>query len=264
MISGKLGLHATRRQPPLHRRKPRPAARCRFGALAGATWQNPREGYGKAVLPDRKYLASLADAGARGGTPTSSSSLRWAQKYVDETEAGLAIGIAVDVAAGDRGGRGARLVDRAPQLARPVRLSGQRASARKSGAASADAPCPPRCGPRPRPSQHALDQVEEGYRRLSTFNADVAHELRTPLANMMRVDDAGRAVAPPFGWRAREVLAVNLESSTPAAADRERHAFSRACRPGQEYAASLVITSLADETRKSAAIRWRRSSTSNT
>jgi two-component system, OmpR family, heavy metal sensor histidine kinase CusS len=31
----------------------------------------------------------------------------------------------------------------------------------------------------------ALDRVEEGYRRLETFNADIAHELRTPLQNMI-------------------------------------------------------------------------------
>lgn len=31
----------------------------------------------------------------------------------------------------------------------------------------------------------ALDRVEDGYRRLETFNADIAHELRTPLQNMI-------------------------------------------------------------------------------
>ncbi len=32
---------------------------------------------------------------------------------------------------------------------------------------------------------HALDRVQDAYRRLEGFNADVAHELRTPLANLI-------------------------------------------------------------------------------
>ncbi|MDQ7999951.1 MAG: heavy metal sensor histidine kinase [Bordetella sp.] len=56
----------------------------------------------------------------------------------------------------------------------------------------------------------ALDRLDAAYRQLETFNADVAHELRTPLANLIgqtQVTLARERDAPEL----REVLQSNLE-----------------------------------------------------
>ena len=56
----------------------------------------------------------------------------------------------------------------------------------------------------------ALGRLEKAYRQLEAFNADVAHELRTPLANMIggtQVVLARRRSAPEF----EEALQSNLE-----------------------------------------------------
>jgi two-component system heavy metal sensor histidine kinase CusS len=56
----------------------------------------------------------------------------------------------------------------------------------------------------------ALGRLEEAYHQLEAFNADVAHELRTPLANMIggtQVALARRRSAPEF----QEALQSNLE-----------------------------------------------------
>lgn len=55
-----------------------------------------------------------------------------------------------------------------------------------------------------------LDRLEQSYRQLEAFNADVAHELRTPLSNLI----GGSEVALARGRTAdelRDVLASNLE-----------------------------------------------------
>lgn len=55
-----------------------------------------------------------------------------------------------------------------------------------------------------------LDRLEQSYRQLEAFNADVAHELRTPLSNLMGSSE----VALSRGRTAdelRDVLASNLE-----------------------------------------------------
>ncbi|MDR2852509.1 MAG: heavy metal sensor histidine kinase [Burkholderiaceae bacterium] len=56
----------------------------------------------------------------------------------------------------------------------------------------------------------ALERLDSAYRRLETFNADVAHELRTPLANLIgqtQVTLARERQAPAL----HEVLQSNLE-----------------------------------------------------
>jgi len=49
----------------------------------------------------------------------------------------------------------------------------------------------------------ALDRMENAYKQLEAFNADVAHELRTPLANLIgetQVALSRERSAPEFEW----------------------------------------------------------------
>ena len=57
---------------------------------------------------------------------------------------------------------------------------------------------------------HALDRLDRAYRQLEVFNADVAHELRTPLGNLIGLTQVALARDRDSG-DLREVLASNLE-----------------------------------------------------
>lgn len=224
----------------------------RPNALSGAQWKGPRDGFGKAMLSGQKYLTLARMVPASGERPDVRLIIASRSKYVDETETGLAIGIAVmsllaiaavvalgwwiarlSLAPVDRLSEHARLLgaenlaQRLPTETLPAELSGLVLSL-----------------------NDALDRVADSYQRLSTFNADVAHELRTPLANMI----GGTQVALSRNRPAREleeVLQSNLEEL-----DRMRRIVNDMlflARADQgEVAANLTICSLADETRKSA------------
>jgi two-component system heavy metal sensor histidine kinase CusS len=58
----------------------------------------------------------------------------------------------------------------------------------------------------------ALDRVEEGYQRLEAFNADIAHELRTPLQNMIGQAEVALS-RPRTASDYREVLQSLLEEA---------------------------------------------------
>ncbi|WP_423603295.1 heavy metal sensor histidine kinase [Sphingomonas sp. MS122] len=231
---------------------PDPRFAFQTGALAAAQWKGPREGFGKAIMPDRKYLTLARTIPAAGERPAVRLVIALGRKYVDETETGLAVGIAVmsllailtvaalgwwiarrGLAPVDRLSEHARLLgaenltQRLPTETLPAELSGLVLSL-----------------------NGALDRVADSYQRLSTFNADVAHELRTPLANM--IGAAQVALSRDRSVRElEEVLQSNLEEL-----DRMRRIVNDMlflARADQgEVAANLTIRSLANETRKSA------------
>ena len=57
----------------------------------------------------------------------------------------------------------------------------------------------------------ALDRLDAAYRQLETFNADVAHELRTPLANLIGQTQVALARRERDAPQLRDVLQSNLE-----------------------------------------------------
>ncbi len=221
-------------------------------ALAGAQWKGPRDGFGKVIVSDQKYLTLARTVPAAGERPDVRLIIASRSKYVDETETGLAIGIAVisllaiaavaalgwwiarrSLAPVDRLSEHARLLgaenlaQRLPTETLPAELSGLVLSL-----------------------NDALDRVADSYQRLSTFNADVAHELRTPLANMIGGTQVALSRDRPVR-ELEEVLQSNLEEL-----DRMRRIVNDMlflARADQgEVAANLTTCSLAEETRKSA------------
>lgn len=220
--------------------------------LARAEWKGPGEGFGKARTADRKYLTFARTLPAAGERPEIRLIIATGTKYMDSTQAGLAVGIVVmsllaigavsalgwwiarrSLAPVDRLSEHARLLGaenlalRLPTATLPTELSGLVLSL-----------------------NGALDRVEDSYQRLSTFNADVAHELRTPLANLIGETQVALSRPRPVA-ELEEVLQSNLEEL-----DRLRRIINDMlflARADQgEVAANLSSASLAEETRKSA------------
>jgi two-component system heavy metal sensor histidine kinase CusS len=221
-------------------------------ALAGAQWKGPRDEFGKTMVSGQKYLTLARTIPAAGERPDVRLIIALRSKYVDETETALAIGIAVmsllaivavaalgwwiarrSLAPVDSLSEHARLLgaenlsQRLPTETLPAELSGLVLSL-----------------------NDALDRVADSYQRLSTFNADVAHELRTPLANMIGGTQVALSRSRP-AHELVEVLQSNLEEL-----DRMRRIVNDMlflARADQgEVAANLTICSLAEETHKSA------------
>ncbi|HEX4233039.1 MAG TPA: heavy metal sensor histidine kinase [Caldimonas sp.] len=94
----------------------------------------------------------------------------------------------------------------------------------------------------------ALDRLEATYQRLEAFNADVAHELRTPLANII----GGTQVAlsrPRSAAQFQETLQSNLEEMERLRSIINDMLFLARADQG-EAATSLIQASVADEVRK--------------
>ncbi|WP_050477879.1 heavy metal sensor histidine kinase [Herbaspirillum rhizosphaerae] len=94
----------------------------------------------------------------------------------------------------------------------------------------------------------ALDRMENAYKQLEAFNADVAHELRTPLANLIgetQVALSRERSAPEF----ETVLQSNLEELDRLRSIINDMLFLARCDQG-EAATSLVHTVIADEVQK--------------
>lgn len=94
----------------------------------------------------------------------------------------------------------------------------------------------------------ALERLEAAYRRLDAFNADVAHELRTPLANLIgstQVALSRQRSAAEF----EETLQSNLEEFDRLRSIINDMLFLARADQG-EAATSLVLASVADEVRK--------------
>lgn len=94
----------------------------------------------------------------------------------------------------------------------------------------------------------ALSRLEAAYAQLEAFNADVAHELRTPLANLIggtQVALSRPRSAPEF----QEMLASNLEDLERLRSIVNDMLFLARADQG-EVATGLVLTPVADEVRK--------------
>lgn len=94
----------------------------------------------------------------------------------------------------------------------------------------------------------ALARLEQAYAQLEAFNADVAHELRTPLANLI----GGTQVAlsrPRSAGELQEMLASNLEDLERLRSIVNDMLFLARADRG-EAATGRVRTPLADEVRK--------------
>lgn len=59
---------------------------------------------------------------------------------------------------------------------------------------------------------HMLERAEQAYKQLEAFNADVAHELRTPLANLIGEAEVELS-QPRSAYELREVLMSNIEEA---------------------------------------------------
>ncbi|CAN7322821.1 heavy metal sensor histidine kinase [Phenylobacterium sp. LjRoot225] len=96
----------------------------------------------------------------------------------------------------------------------------------------------------------ALDRLQQAYARLSSFNADVAHELRTPLSNLIGQTQVALSRARRTD-ELEEVLQSNLEELERLRSIINVMLFLARADQGA-VAANLVPMSLAGLTRKSA------------
>ena len=92
---------------------------------------------------------------------------------------------------------------------------------------------------------HALDRLEEAYRRLEGFSADVAHELRTPLAILISGTEVALSGDRPVA-ELQEVLVSNLEELRALASMVNDMLFLARADRG-ELAENLVPVSLRSE-----------------
>ena len=92
---------------------------------------------------------------------------------------------------------------------------------------------------------HALDRLEEAYRRLEGFSADVAHELRTPLAILISGTEVALSRDRPVA-ELQEVLASHLEDLRALASMVNDMLFLARADRG-ELAENLVPVSLRSE-----------------
>jgi len=95
----------------------------------------------------------------------------------------------------------------------------------------------------------ALDRLDAAYRQLETFNADVAHELRTPLANLIGQTQVTLAGRERNAAQLRDVLQSNLEELERLRAIVADMLFLARAEQG-ERAGRLIEASLAAEVGK--------------
>lgn len=94
----------------------------------------------------------------------------------------------------------------------------------------------------------ALGRLEEAYGQLESFNADVAHELRTPLANLIGSTQVALSRQRSAG-EFQEVLQANLEDLERVRSIVNDMLFLARADRG-EVATGLVLTPVAQEVRK--------------
>lgn len=97
---------------------------------------------------------------------------------------------------------------------------------------------------------NALERLEESYNRLSTFNADVAHELRTPLGNLIGATEVCLSQKRSI-QDMEDIMQSNLEELKRLSVIINDMLFLSRADQG-EMADNLTMVSLADILRKNA------------
>lgn len=210
------------------------------------------EHYARARLDGRRFVALVHDLPAEGGRPPVRLVIAAAMSDIDATAVAVAVAIVLVLllamlavfALGWRiARRGLAPVDRLSEHARRLdardltrRLPDDALPAELEGLASA--------------LNQALERLERAYLKLSAFNADVAHELRTPLANL--IGETQVALSRPRDSAALEtVLQSNLEELERLRGIVNAMLFLARADRG-ESARDLIEVSLREETRKAA------------
>jgi two-component system, OmpR family, heavy metal sensor histidine kinase CusS len=220
--------------------------------LAKAQWTGPREGFGNLTQGDRHYIALARTVPVtitgRDVRLVIASSKEPLNNTLEALAAGIAVMSFIAISAVSILGW---VIARRSLL--PVdRISGH---ARLIGAANLSARLPTEALPVELAGlvlslNAALDRVEDSYIRLSAFNSDVAHELRTPLGNLIGATQVALSRSRQAS-ELEEVLQSNLEEL-----DRLRRIINDMlflARADQgELAGNLTPSSLAAETRKTA------------
>ena len=229
-----------------------PAYRVGTDFLDEARLDGPEQGVGHAVWRGMHYLTLSRDIAANEGRPAVRLVIAIGRREVDQARLVLAIGVSIislitivsvfflgrilarrSLAPVDRLSEDARLIGTDPSL----RLPTAKLPAELEGLVLA--------------FNEALDRLQQSHAQLSSFNADVAHELRTPLGNLI-----GETQVALSRQRSAEDLEDVLQSNLEEM-ERMKHIvngmlfLARADRGGA--AANLLPLSLAAEVRNAVA-----------
>ncbi len=210
------------------------------------------ERYARAVLGGKRYVALVHDLPADGQRPPVRLVIAAAMRDTDATVVTVAAAIVMVLllamlavyALGWRiARRGLAPVDRLSEQARALdardlarRLSAEALPAELEGLVLA--------------LNQALARLEHAYLQLSSFNADVAHELRTPLANLIGETEVALS-RPRQSATLETVLQSNLEELERLRGIVNAMLFLARADRG-ESARDLVEISLREETLKAA------------
>lgn len=220
--------------------------------LRRAEWDVAGEGFSGVAVDGRRYLA-LARTVPLGGTGQDVRLIiASTREHLDSTRTALALGILVMslVAIAAVSALGWILARRSLQPVDRLSLHARTIGADNLSTRLPTGELPVELSGLVLSLNAALDRVEDAYLRLFSFSSDVAHELRTPLANLIGATQVALSRPRPAP-ELEEVLQSNLEEL-----DRLRRIISDMlflARADQgELAANLVASSLAAETAKTA------------
>ncbi|MDQ8755605.1 heavy metal sensor histidine kinase [Sphingosinicella sp. LHD-64] len=231
---------------------PDPAYRVDADFLSRDQWVGLQDGFDAIAVENRRYFTLARTIAREDERPEVRLAVASSTKYVDMSAAGLAFGIFVFslLGVGSVSALGWLIARRS--LAPVDRLSDH---ARLLGAKDLSRRLPTEKLPDELAGlvlslNDALDRLEDSYQRMSTFSADAAHELRTPLANLIGETEVAlsRHRAPA---ELEEVLYSNLEELERLRRIVADMLFLARADQG-EMAAGFTDASLAEETCKSA------------
>lgn len=231
---------------------PDPAYRVDADFLSRGQWAGLQDDFGEVVAGGRRYFTLARTLAAEGARPEVRLAVASSTKYVDMSAAGLAFGIFVFFLLGVGSISALGWVIARRSLAPVDRLSDH---ARLLGAKDLSLRLPTEKLPDELAGlvlslNDALDRLEDSYQRMSTFSADAAHELRTPLANLIGETEVAlsRHRTPA---ELEEVLHSNLEELERLRRIVADMLFLARADQG-EMVAKFAEASLAEETLKSA------------